>query len=185
LKLAKAHAQRQALDPAVDLLVSPSKRFPHHAETADVLGEPRVQRLERRLEEARKSSQQEDVSRLEGEMLALQVSEGRRRVAAHPTDLPARFRLGRFLLQTEEIDPAIEQLQQAVKDPRHRVACLHLLGRAFAKKGILDLAAKEFLEASEALHGMTEQKKQILYDLGLVHERQGQKAQALEVFKRI
>ena len=50
----------------------------------------------------------------------LQVSEGRRRVAAHPTDLAARFRLGRFLLQTDEVDPAIEQLQQAVKDPRHR-----------------------------------------------------------------
>src|SRR5262249_20709123 len=108
-----------------------------------------------------------------------------RRVAAHPTDLAARFKLGRSLLLGGETDPAIEQLQQAVKDPRHRLVALHLLGRAFAKKGILELAAKQFSGAAEAIHGMGDQKKAILYDLGLVHERQGHKDRALEVYKRI
>jgi tetratricopeptide (TPR) repeat protein len=186
LRLVKSESQRHAYDKAVDLLVAASRRFPENAEITDLLGETRVTRLERRLEEARKASQPADaIDRLEKELLALQTEEARRRVTAHPTDLPARFRLGRFLLQAEEVDPAIEQLQQAVKDPRHRVACLHLLGRAFAKKGILDLAAKEFQEAADAIHGMGEQKKQILYDLGLVNERQGRKEQALDVYKRI
>jgi tetratricopeptide (TPR) repeat protein len=186
LRLAKAHGQRHGYDQAVDLLVAASKRFPDNSEIADVLGETRLLRLDRRLDEARKGSKPaEEIARLESEMLKLQIDEGRRRVATHPTDLAGRFKLGRYLLQGGEIDPAIEQLQQAVKDPRHRTASLHLLGRAFAHKGILDLAAKEFAEAAEAIHGMGDQKKEILYDLGLVHERQGQKDRALDVYKRI
>jgi tetratricopeptide (TPR) repeat protein len=186
LRLVKAHAQKQSFDKAVDHLVSASKRFPDNAEVNDLLGEIRSARLERRLDDAKKASQPADqIAKIEKELLVLQTEEARRRVTAHPTDLPARFKLGRFLLQSEEIDPAIEQLQLAVKDPRHRVACLHLLGKAFAKKGIFDLAAKEFQEAADGIHAMGEQKKQILYDLGTVHERQGRKDQALEVYKRI
>jgi tetratricopeptide (TPR) repeat protein len=184
LKLVKALGQRQSFDQAVDLLVAAAKRFPDNAEIADLLGDTRLARTERRLEEAKKTSP-DDVARLESELLTLQVEEGRRRVASHPTDLAARFKLGRSLLSSGETDASIEQLQHAVKDPRHRVVSLHLLGRAFAKKGILDLAAKEFTEAADSLHGMSEQKKQILYDLGLVHERQGQAEKAVEVFKRI
>lgn len=186
LRLAKAHAQRHGFDQAVDLLVAAMKRFPDDAQVSELLGEVRLARLERRLEDARqKAEPPERIAALERELLGLQSDEARRRVAAHPTDLAARHRLGRFLLQGGETDAAIEQLQQAVKDPRHRVSALHLLGQAFARKGILDLAAKEFLEAAESLHGMGEQKKQILYDLGLVHERQGQTDKALDVYKRI
>jgi tetratricopeptide (TPR) repeat protein len=186
LRLVKTLGQQHSFDKAVDLLVSASKRFPDNAEINDLLGDTRVARLERRLDEARKASQPaEQIARIEKELHALQTEEARRRVTAHPTDLAARFKLGRFLLQADEVDPAIEQLQLAVKDPRHRVACLHMLGRAFAKKGIFDLAAKEFQEAADAIHGMGEQKKQILYDLGLVNERQGKKEQALDVYKRI
>jgi tetratricopeptide (TPR) repeat protein len=186
IKLAKAQAQRHAFDQAVDLLVSASKRFPDNAEVGDLLGETRLLRLDRRLDEARKASKPADeIARLEAELLRLQTDEARRRVTARPTDLAGRFRLGRYLLQGGEVDQAIEQLQQAVKDPRHKIAALHLLGKGFAKKGILDLAAKEFNEAAEAIHGMGDQKKEILYDLGLVHERQGQKDRALDIYKRI
>lgn len=185
IKLAKAHAQRQGFDEAVDLLVAASKRFPDHAEIADLLGDTRLARLERRLDDARKGSAPDQVSRLESELLDLQIEENKRRVAAHPTDLVGRFRLGKYLLQGNQTDAAIEQLQLAVKDPRHRIPCLHMLGRAFERKGILDLAAKQLLEAAEGIHGMVEQKKQILYDLGLVHERQGQNDRALDVYKRI
>src|SRR5262249_38144444 len=160
---AKTNTQRQAFDQAVDLLVAASKRFPDNAEIADVLGETRLLRLERRLEDARKAAKPaDDIARLESEVLPGQTDQAKRRGARHPPDLASRFRLGRYLLQQDDIDPAIEQLQQAVKDPRHRIAALHLLGRAFAKKGILDLAAKEFNEAAEAIHGMGDQKKDIL-----------------------
>ena len=79
LKLAKAQVQRQAFDQAVDLLVSASKRFPDQPEIADLLGDTRVQRLERRLEEARKASKPEDeIGRLESRDAR---AAGRRRTA--------------------------------------------------------------------------------------------------------
>jgi tetratricopeptide (TPR) repeat protein len=188
VSLSRAHAQQQDYDAAVDVLVGALKAVPDSAELRDALGDTRLARGEARVEEARGSDEPgaaDRVKRLEGELLALQVEEYRRRVEAHPTETGLRFRLAKFLLADGETDHAIEQLQQSVKDPRHRIQSLHLLGRAFVRKGILDLAQKQFNEAADAIPGMGDQKKEILYDLALAQERQGEKAKALETYKRI
>ncbi len=188
IRLAKLHIQRRNYDAAADCLVTASKRIPGSTEIADLLGDVRLARAEARLEEARKSNEagaSERAKRLETELLTLQVDEYRRRVEAHPTDMALRFKLGRALLKDSEVDAAIEQLQFSVKDPRHKLPSLHMLGRAFSQKGILDLAAKQLLEAIDSLPSMTDQKKELLYDLALVYERQGEKEKALDTYKRI
>ncbi len=188
VKLAKLHRQRQDFDAAVDVLLTASKKFPDEAEILDQLGEIRIERLERRIDEARKSNEPgsaDRAKRLDSELLTLQIQEFRRRVESHPTDMALRFRFGRSLLRDNETDQAIEQLQFSVKDPRFRLPSLHLLGRAFAQKGILDLAVKQLTEAIDTLPSMTDQKKELLYDLALVFERQGTKEKALDTYKRI
>ena len=96
-----------------------------------------------------------------------------------------RFRLGSSLLKADDLDEAIEQFQQAVKDPKHRVPALHLLGRAFANKGILDLAVRQLREAADKIGGMTDQRKEVLYDLAQIHERAEATDLALGIYKEI
>ena len=187
LKLAKAQVAAPGLRPGR----RPPGRRPRSASpttprSTTCSARPGVARLERRLDEARKASQPEDsIARLETELLKLQTDEARRRVAAHPTDLAARFRSAGCSSRPTRSIPRSSSSSRPSRTRGTASPASTCSARAFAKKGILDLAAKQFQEAAEAIHGMGEQKKQILYDLGLVHERQGQKDQALDVFKRI
>lgn len=191
LRLASLQTQKRALDDAVDTLARARKLQPEDQEVAERLGDVRIRRLEERLALAERALEQgeegaEDrVSRLKRELLDLQVEEFERRVELHPTDLGLRFRLGQYLLRDGRLDEAIEQFQSAVKDPRHRTAALHQLGRAFARKGLTDLAARQLEQAAESLGSMTSQRKEILYDLARVCERSGDPGRALTVYKEI
>jgi lipopolysaccharide biosynthesis regulator YciM len=122
---------------------------------------------------------------LKRQVLAFQIEEVGRRSRNHPTDMGLRFRLGRHLLESDEVDQAIEQFQMAVKDPKHKVKSQQLLGTSFAKKGLWDMAAKQLKEAAERLPGMTEQRKEILFELGQVLESGGSLDAALNVYKEI
>ena len=190
-KLVRLLLQQEDYDGAVDAAVVGLKVEPEHGELKDLLGDGRLRRFEILLKETEAEAAQgeegaEDrIRRLKRELLAFQVEEIGRRSRNHPTDMGLRFRLGRHLLDAEDLDGAIEQFQQAVKDPKHRVAALQHLGRAFSRKGLMDLAAKQFRDATERLAGMTEQKKEILYELAEVLERDGSLDNALTVYKEI
>lgn len=191
LHLAKLQIQDRSFDDAVETLLKAQKLDDENAEVHDLLGDARIRRFESRIQEAEAEANageegaDDRLRRLNRELLDLQVEEGRRRVASHPTDMSLRFRLGASLLKADELDDAIEQFQHAVKDPKHKVAALHLLGRAFAGKGILDLAVKQLTEAAEKVGGMTDQRKEILYELAQVHERADAADQALGIYKEI
>ena len=47
------------------------------------------------------------------------------------------------------------------------------------------MAANEFSEAIREITAMDDTKKELLYSLGLVHDKMGQAAEALESFKQI
>lgn len=183
--------QKGDLDDAIDRYLAASKLEPDSAELADKLGDARIRRYETRikgLEAEAKSGEdgaEDRLRRLGTELKEFRVEEFQRRVQVHPTDTGLRYRLGRYLIASDDLDEAIEHLQQAVNDPKHNVSSLHLLGRAFAGKGLPDLAAKKFHEAADKLGGMTDQKKEILYELALVHERAGEAPEALTVLKTI
>jgi len=191
LHLGKLQMQKRDFDDAVDTLLRASKLSEDDVEILDLLGDARIRRFETRIQATEAEAQageegaDDRLRRLKGELLDLRLEEGRRRVAAHPTDMGLRFRLGSSLLAAGELDEAIEQFQHAVKDPKHNIAALHLLGRAFADKGILDLAMKQLSEASGKIGGMTDQRKEILYELAQVQERGENTADAVATYKEI
>lgn len=191
LRLGTLCQQKQDWDGAEAALKKLLERAPDHAEALDRIGDVKLGRLENSLKEAETEARQGEegaddrVRRLKKQLADLRLEEMRRRVAAHPTDAGLRFRLGKELLERGQPDEAIEHLQQSVKDPKHRVASLQMLGRAFAGKGILDLAIKQYSEAAEKIAGMTDQRKEILYELAGVHERNGSSPDALAIFKTI
>jgi tetratricopeptide (TPR) repeat protein len=126
-----------------------------------------------------------DLVDLRREKLAFEVEEFERRVADHPTDLDLRWRLARLHLDSGKVDAAIENFQQAVKDPRRRIDSLLGLGVAFERKGLLDLAKKQLDQALEGVDANSDRGVEIRYALGTLLERKGDARGAIERYEGI
>lgn len=119
------------------------------------------------------------------ELADFRLRDAQRTVERYPNDFAARQFLGECLLAAGQLDPAITQFQQAQKNPQVRIAALTGLGRAFKAKKLYDLALVQFGAAKDELAGMTGQKKEIIYELGLCHELMGQTERAIAEFKLV
>jgi tetratricopeptide (TPR) repeat protein len=117
--------------------------------------------------------------------IAEQVEERRKRVEQNPTDPQLRFDLGQALYHAGEYSDAIPHLQQATRNPHIRTKVLLLLGRTFDAKGMHDLAVKQLTDANAELMAMDATKKEVLYTLGLIHDKVNAKTEALDCFKQI
>lgn len=117
--------------------------------------------------------------------LEFSIEEWGRRVEEHPTDAELRFQYGRFLFQGGRDDEAITSLQKTVHDPKVAGGAHHLLGQAFRKKGMYELAAKEFVKSREGLNVMNEANKAITYDLARTYELLDNKAEAKTEYQKI
>jgi tetratricopeptide (TPR) repeat protein len=115
----------------------------------------------------------------------VRLEQAEARVRSHPNDGQFHFELGEALYKVGEYKRALGELQQGLKQPSVRYQALNLMGLSFMKQGMLDLAIKRFSDAQGELPGMDELKKEITYNLGLAHEANGDRAQALEQFKKI
>ena len=62
---------------------------------------------------------------------------------------------------------------------------MNLLGRCYSELGMLDLAMKQFEEASKEILSMDAMKKEIVYNLGLVYQRMGEREKSLSCMKQI
>jgi tetratricopeptide (TPR) repeat protein len=134
----------------------------------------------------------EESARIQGELEALRAQRGtmmleeaRRRVDRNPTDLLFKFELAEQLFIVGEYADAIRELQKARQNPNIRLKAIALLGRCYEKRGMNDLAAKQFTEAAAEMLAMDATKKEILYQLGLLYEKMGDAAKALDCFKQI
>ncbi len=109
----------------------------------------------------------------------------RKRVKAYPTDLNLRFKLGELLLERGELDEAVGEFQQTVRDPKYRSESQLRLGKAFRKNGRYELAVRQLTQALDGQSGMTERVKEIRYTLGDVLELKGDGSGAREQFSMI
>ncbi len=117
--------------------------------------------------------------------LELAIEEYTRRVKLRPTEAPLRFQLGSYLLKAKRYDDAMAELQKAVKDPRRGAQARLLLGRCFAAKGMVDLAAKEFERARKSARGMDDLGKEATYNLALLYEKAGRREKAAAELEKI
>lgn len=152
----------------------------------DKASEEELKELERIAEENPDDEDaQARLNEVRGARIASQVEERQKRVEQNPTDPQSRFDLGLALYHAGEFSDAIPHLQQATRNPHIRTRVLLLLGRTFDAKGMHDLAVKQLTDANAELHGMDNTKKEILYELGLIHSKVGASNEALECFKQI
>jgi len=113
------------------------------------------------------------------------VEDARKRVERNPTDLQLRFELGEHLVNAGHFREALPELQRARQNPNARLKAMNMLGRCYRDLGMLDLAMKQLEEASREILAMDAMKKEIIYNLGLVYERMGEREKSLGCMKQI
>jgi len=127
----------------------------------------------------------EALKTLMSERSSMLIAEAKKRVERNPTDPQLRFELGQHLFHAGEYTEAIKHLQRARNNPHIRTRAILTLGKCYEAKNMLDLAKGQLEDALSELHGMDDTKKEVLYNLGLVHEKMNNQAEYLECLKRI
>jgi tetratricopeptide (TPR) repeat protein len=113
------------------------------------------------------------------------IGDARERVARNPTDLQLRFELGENLFHARRFREAVPELQRARQNPHARLKAMNLLGCCYGELDMLDLATKQLEEASKEIRSMDAMKKEIVYNLGLIYERVGERERSLACMKQI
>jgi tetratricopeptide (TPR) repeat protein len=113
------------------------------------------------------------------------IEETKKRLERNPTDLQLRFEFGEHLLNAQRFREAVPELQRARQSPNARVKAMNLLGVCYRELGMLDLAMKQFEDAAKEISTMDPIKKQIVYNLGIVYEKMGEREKSLGCMKQI
>ena len=127
----------------------------------------------------------EQLTDLKKQKATLLIDDAKKRVERNPTDLQLRFELGEQLFNAGEHRTAVQELQKARQNPNARIKAMNLLGQCYTEMNMLDLAIKQFTDASSELVAMDTVKKEIVYKLGLIYERLGKKDDYLKCMKDI
>ncbi|MGK0155451.1 MAG: tetratricopeptide (TPR) repeat protein [Neolewinella sp.] len=169
---------------ALDLIDQLLVKNPVDSELLEIASDLRIRLQEQMVQKAVKRGDDGAAKRAGVALAQLRVEEARRRVERNPSDLGARFDLGSGLLESGEVDDAIKELQQAVKDPRKKTDAMFQLGRAFTLKDLPDLALGQY-EKALAAAGSGMRAKEALYEMGAICESQGNNQAALGHFTKI
>lgn len=113
------------------------------------------------------------------------LDETRKRADRYPTDLQIKFDLGQLYYQAGKFNEAMAEFQKAQANPQRRLQAMAYLGQCFAAKGMNDMAARRIQEALKEKPGFDDEKKELIYMLGVVLEKMGKKEEAIEQFKQI
>lgn len=142
--------------------------------------------VEKRLEgNPQDAAAQAELEKLRAEERAFRLEQCEGLVQRYPNEYSYRYELGELYFEDGETDKAIKELQMALRSPKVRVGALILLGKAYLAKGFHDLAAEQLTTAKSEIPGMTDQKKDVLYELGSAYEQQGDMDKAMIEFKAL
>lgn len=119
------------------------------------------------------------------ELINYRLEKAEEMVEKYPNDYGYRYELGLLYLEKNDLDKAIQQLQQAKRNPKVRVSAILNLGRAYNLKGYHDMAVDQLGEAKAESPVMNDLKKEVIYELATALESMGQQEKAIEEFKII
>ncbi len=128
---------------------------------------------------------EQDLEAYRGQKAEALITNARQRVERNPTDLTFRFELGEQLVKAGMHSEAIAELQKAQNSPNLGVRAKYLLGQCFEAKNIANLAVKQYEDAKSKLPSMDGLKKEIVYRLGLLYEKLGDKEKYLSSMTEI
>ena len=138
--------------------------------------------LEEKPEDA---SLQAELEKLQDEEYDFRLTQAESLVQRYPNEFSYRYDLGELYKQKGNVDEAIKELQLALRAPKIRVKALVLLGQSYMEKKFYDLAAEQLTLAKSEISGVTDLKKEVIYDLGRCYESQGDSEKAMAEYKAL
>jgi tetratricopeptide (TPR) repeat protein len=84
-----------------------------------------------------------------------------------------------------KISEAQQEFQKAQQNPNRRIQAIIYLAKCFEKKNMLDMAARRLQEVLKEKISFDEEKKDLVYTLGVVYDKMNKKAESIEQFKQI
>ena len=127
----------------------------------------------------------EKSKQLQGERDAFLLADVEKRAEKYPNDLVIRFDLAKLYFQTGKIREAIKEFQKAQNNPNKRIQSLSYLGQCFAQLGMNDMAARSLQNAIKEKLAFDDEKKEMIYTLGVVLDKMGKKEESMDQFKQI
>ena len=128
---------------------------------------------------------QAELEKLQKEEYDFRLTQAESLVQRYPNEFSYRYDLGELYKQKGNVDGAIKELQLALRAPKIRVKALVLLGQSYMEKKFYDLAAEQLTLAKSEISGVTELKKEVIYDLGRCYESQGDPEKAMAEYKAL
>jgi tetratricopeptide (TPR) repeat protein len=184
--LGRLYSQQEMFDESIEVLQTAVERSPGDAELDRALSSVHIQRFDHELTTlANEGGDAAAVENLELERAQFVLDDLGDRVQRYPNDLGFKFDYGVALLSHDHVNEAIQNFQAAQRSPKHRTLALYNLSICFKKKEQYDMAAEQLQTALSEMPIMNENKKDVLYELGQVHEAIGNDAEALTFYKQI
>ncbi|MGA2172855.1 MAG: tetratricopeptide repeat protein [Sedimentisphaerales bacterium] len=183
----------QAEDEAINLLEDAYKKKQDFSfkERAGLIRTSQLRRKIREAEAAMEASPEDSVAKSRHAGLMSQLNKAELDhyaicVKNYPTDLKAKYEYGALLVRNKKYDEAIPLLQEAQRDPRNKIAAMDKIGLSFFMKGWFADAADLFTQALDSYEIKDDDiAKELRYNLGRCFEELGDKAKALDVYRKI
>ena len=125
------------------------------------------------------------VAQINAEKQAYRISECQKRVERNPTDLAIRYEMGVLYFNAGKIAEAMGEFQKSKNNPNKKVASMNYLAQCFAKRKMYPLAQQTFQDAIKEKQIFDEEKKDLVYNLGLIFEAMEKPKEANEQFEQI
>lgn len=122
---------------------------------------------------------------LRKEKAVFQLEETRKRAERYPTDLQIKFELAQLYLIAGKFNEAMGEFQKAQSNPQRRLQAMTGMAQCLSAKGMHDMAARRLQEALKEKPGFDDEKKEMIYSLGVILEKMGKREEAIEQFKQI
>lgn len=157
-------------------------------------GVVRIGQLKRKIRMAKKAIEAENpdenaqagIEQLQSRMDEVELEHYGLCVQNYPTDLRFKYEYAIRLLAKGRYDEAIPLLQEAQRDPRHKIAALNKVGLCFFFKKWYADAVDVFTHTLDEVEIKdNDTAKELRYNLARAYEEQGDKTKALDVFRKI
>lgn len=128
---------------------------------------------------------QEQIDAINKEIDAYRLERAEDRIRTYPNDTLMRYEAAVVYWDLGDVEKALEQFQNAQRNPHKRLSAIAYLGRCFAAKEQYDMAIEQFEKAVKEMPTMDDLKMETVYHMGVTYERIGEAEKALSCFKDI
>lgn len=129
--------------------------------------------------------QAEQAEALRKERAVFQLEETRKRAERYPTDLQIKFELAQLYFTAGKYNEAMGEFQKAQANPQRRLQSMTGMAQCMAAKGMNDMAARRLQDALKEKPGWDDEKKEMVYQLGVLLDKMNKREEAIENFKQI